>query len=173
MGRGIVHNESQEFLKWNPPFPHCKNSPPHKLTCSLTNSLALCSSQGAAAQRAPGTYIEELNWLVSDQGLEGQGSGQFSLGMEVLASTTVLCSVLISQNWQPYTGTKAELSINLASNVCPALVIPRGAIPPTLPTQNELFPGASTQVALCCRLYWKAHKLQTEAVGLIMPCTSC
>lgn len=54
-----------------------------------TSSPTLSSSTGEVAQKAPRIYEEELNSLTLGQNLEGQDSGQLSLGTEELAGTIV------------------------------------------------------------------------------------
>lgn len=55
-------------------------------TDSLTHKPTHCKSQCRnISSKIARTYREELNWLTSGAGLKGKGSGQLSLGMEVLA----------------------------------------------------------------------------------------
>lgn len=53
------------------------------LTYMLTNSRALSSRIGAKTQKAPETYGEELNYLVSKKGVE------WPLSLRALAETIV------------------------------------------------------------------------------------
>lgn len=57
------------------------------LADSLTDFLTGFNA-GMVTYTVPGTYMEELNWLLSQQGLQEQGLELLSLEMEVLVGTT-------------------------------------------------------------------------------------
>lgn len=78
-------------------------------TFSLTNSLALSSSTGAAVWKALETHRAELNWLTSGKRLEGQGLGQLTLGVEVPAGTNITLLNSPLPKWQAQAGTNLSL----------------------------------------------------------------
>lgn len=88
----------------------------------LTNSLAQSSSTEASTQKVPATYGEEMNWCFRVM-LEEQGLGQLSLGQKCLQAPLFLCWALLQPRLQMQMSTKSVLSINVASTVCPTLVI--------------------------------------------------
>ena len=86
-------------------------------TRPVTESLALSSNAGAAAQKITEACGDQVHGLISRQGLEGKGQGNFVQRQHNRQVPLFLCGAPLSPSQHVQVGPTSELSVNLANTV--------------------------------------------------------